>query len=170
MIHHIKKRWFCFRKITFFVLWNEKNNDICTMKIYKAFFCFFLLINVCLAQKNDIFQVEKARFDACILQDSIGLERLLHDDLTYVHSNSLQETKRDFIHSVSSGDIRYQSFEIVTQNARRLNAKTYIINGELLVKGLFKTYPYNVTLKYTSVYVKKHRKWTLIAWQSTKKQ
>jgi hypothetical protein len=86
----------------------------------------------------------------------------------YIHSNSLKESKADFIHSVASGKIKYLNFEILEQKPTTLGRKTAMIQGLVLVKGKFKDDPFELKLRYTSVYVKKKRVWKLLTWQSTK--
>lgn len=140
------------------------------MKYLFFIFLITLVSNVTFAQETEILESEKARFSACIQQDSARLYSLLDENLTYIHSNSLLESKATFIHSVVSGNIKYNSFEVQNENVQLLSRKTAIIVGLLLVKGTYKTSPYEVNLRYTSIYVKQKRKWKLRAWQSTKIQ
>jgi hypothetical protein len=51
------------------------------MKHLYFFLFFFLFQNVSFAQKNDVFEAENARFQACTTQDTSALKQLLSDDL-----------------------------------------------------------------------------------------
>ena len=59
--------------------------------------------------QNTILSSEDARFRAQVQRDTLALQNLLSDDLVYIHSNALTETKTDFINSVRTGHIAYQS-------------------------------------------------------------
>jgi hypothetical protein len=120
-----------------------------------------------LQAQSPVQVAEDQRFQAMVSRDTISLHKLIHKDLIYVHSNALQESKTDFIHSVSSGKIQYQSMQrdkiAITQWR-----KTAIVNGEVAVKGINNTTPFDVKLRYLAVYRKKSGKWVLYRWQSTR--
>jgi ketosteroid isomerase-like protein len=138
------------------------------MKYLHLFLFFFFFQNISFAQKNDILKAEKARFEACTHQDTLALAQLLSDDLVYIHSNSLKETKADFIHSVASEKIKYLKFEIIEQKQTKLSRKIAMIQGLVLVNGKFKGDLFEMKLRYTSIYIKKNHAWKLLTWQSTK--
>jgi len=138
------------------------------MNIRRLLFFFLLITNLQTAftQNEAVFASEQQRFDAQIEQNTIVLEQLLGDELVYIHSNTLLETKADFIQSVQSGKIVYQTMDIKNQQLRRYK-KIAVITGLVQVTGLFKGNNFTVDLHYTSVYKKRKGKWLLINWQST---
>jgi ketosteroid isomerase-like protein len=91
----------------------------------------------------------------------------MHPDLIYVHSNALREGRADFIRSVSSGKIRYLSFERKKMEVEQWR-KTAIVNGEVLVKGQYNGNAFDLNLRYLAVYRKVKKNWILYRWQSTK--
>lgn len=131
----------------------------------------FLLIAIPLlgfGQNTDVQAAEQARFQAQVAQDTLALAELLHDELYYLHSNGLVESKQDFIRSVASGKIVYQTMEPQNSQLRRYG-KMAILTGLVQVVGLYQGNTFELGLYYTSVYRKKRGKWYLVSWQSTKK-
>lgn len=119
------------------------------------------------AQDAAVFSAEAQRFKAQVEQNTDALQLLLHDDLYYLHSNGLVETKADFITSVQSGKITYQEMYPVESRLRRFG-KTAIITGLVKVRGLYKGQSFDIGLYYTSVYRKERGRWQLLNWQSTR--
>lgn len=120
------------------------------------------------AQDAAILSSEAQRFKAQVEQDTDALQLLLHDDLYYLHSNGLTESKADFISSVQSGKITYQEMYPVESRLRRFG-KTAVVTGLVQVKGLYQGQSFDIGLYYTSIYRKERGRWQLLNWQSTRK-
>src|SRR5262245_13787186 len=58
---------------------------------------------------QEVLQAEKDRFAAMVKVDEAALNKVLADDLTYVHSNALLQTKSQFIADLKAGAIKYVS-------------------------------------------------------------
>jgi ketosteroid isomerase-like protein len=138
------------------------------MKLFKFIFCLFFLPLHINAQTTP-FESEQMRFDAMTQSDTLALARLLNDDLSYMHSNGLEETKQDFIKTVATQKIIYQSITI-EKHQGKIYRKNATITGICIVKGLYKGTPFEIKLRYLSFYTKKKRYWKLSAWQSLKIQ
>jgi ketosteroid isomerase-like protein len=130
---------------------------------------FLLLPLASWSQNAAILANEHLRFQAQINQDTAILTHLLHDDLYYLHSNGLAESKAEFIKSVSTAKIVYQQMTPQQQYIRRYG-KTALLTGLLQVSGLYEGSPFDVELYYTSVYLRKKGSWYLVSWQSTAKK
>jgi len=137
------------------------------MKITTGFLLLFFNVQLLVAQST-ISDSEDMRFNAQVEKDTVLLRRILSDDLVYIHSNALEETKSDFLHSISTGNITYNSMQPEPGRAIRNYGKTGISNGIVQVKGLIQGKPFEVRLRYTAVYVKQKKTWRLVSWQSTK--
>ena len=129
---------------------------------------FLAPLGAVLAQEQAVFDAESARFRAQVDKDGLALQTLLDDDLYYLHSNGLVESKQDFITSVKGGKIVYSQM-IASERSIRLYGKTAVLYGLVMVAGEYQGEPFNIGLYYTSVYRKKRGKWLLVNWQSTKK-
>ena len=139
----------------------------------KYLLCIYLIVFLQFAavgQPESLLRSEQIRFTAQVERDTQILDRLLDDDLLYIHSNGLQETKRDFIESVASGSIVYSSMSPVAGAHRitRLGRKHYLIQNVVDVAGLYRGKAFDIQLWYTSVYRKQRGVWQLLTWQSLK--
>ena len=114
-----------------------------------------------------VLATEQSRFDAMINRDTAVLERLLSDDLVYIHSNALQENKRAHIRSIASGKIIYQCMSR-SDNVVRFYGKTAINTGAINAKGIISSNPFDLKMLYTAVYRKKKQGWQLVNWQTTR--
>lgn len=121
-----------------------------------------------LAAQPPVEAVEDDRFRAQVRKDVETLSELLSDDLVYIHSNSLTETKADFLKSITSGKIVYQEMRATGERSYRYLGRVALSNGTVLVKGLLDGNPFEAQLRYTAVYHKQKNRWLLVSWQSTK--
>lgn len=136
-------------------------------KLISLVFCFLAILSVTEAQR-DVRQAEQKRFVAQIDQDTVVLAELLSDDLVYVHSNALEESKTDFIRNVGSGGIRYLKMEKIAERDYVRSGRFVFLSGIVAVSGLYQGTPFSMTLRYGSCYRKEAGEWRLYYWQSTK--
>jgi hypothetical protein len=128
----------------------------------------FSLAGIVQAQPASLLAAEQARFRAQVEEDTAALQELLHEELYYLHSNGLAESKTDFIASVRSGKIDYQRMVPRDRHFRRYG-KTALLTGLVEVEGLYQGKTFALELYYTSVYLRKRGRWQLVSWQSTAK-
>jgi len=114
-----------------------------------------------------ILATELLRFEAMVKKDTASLQRMLSDDLIYIHSNSLQESKNDHLVAIGSGSIVYQNMQRVSAQVRQYG-KMAVTNGNLRAKGLVNKSVFEVNLAYTAIYKRKKKHWQLVNWQSTR--
>jgi len=141
----------------------------------RGLICFFLIFSFAKpavwaqsAKAQEILTSEQRRFEAMTAIDTITLRGLLADDMTYIHSNALKETKQQHLSAIASGRLRYESM-VREEVAVRQYGKIALTNGSIRVKGLSENKPFEVYLLYTAVYRKQKGVWQLVNWQSTKK-
>lgn len=118
--------------------------------------------------EQQVLQAERDRFAAMVKGDRAALEKLLADDLTYIHSTALVETKEQFIKSVTSGTIDYVSIVPSEADAKvRVNGNTAIVTGLAAVNVIDKGNDRKIRIRYTTAYTNRGGTWLLQAWQST---
>lgn len=142
-------------------------------KVKKIFFLVILSLafNFSHAQSNmeaAVLDIEKSRFDAMVRKNFDKLERLIGDDLYYVHSDGSVDTKESFINGIKAGSRNYDDITIDKVNIR-IYGNTAIINGECTYHRKNQDgSPNNTQLRYTNVYVKQNGRWQMVTWQSFK--
>ncbi len=147
------------------------------MKKYAFFLIFFLCkIFVGFAQNateasiisitKEILQAETERFGMMTTKDIVGLKKVLAEELTYVHSTGMFETKEQFIESLRTNKILYKSIQ-ARDVVVRVYGSTGMVTGIAAVKAWTKGKDVEMQVRYTEVYVKKDGIWQLVGWQST---
>ena len=126
-------------------------------------FIFISIQHFAFAQVNK----DSIRMLHTIQRDTTYLQNILHDSLTFVHSNGLIESKKDFLQSIITQSIVYQ--KAIFSNYSSLYTSNLNINmGEVDIEGFYKEQAFAVKLRFTSIYKKVKNKWKLYYWQSTK--
>ena len=117
--------------------------------------------------EQKILDTELRRFEAMTRKDTLALRELLADDLVYIHSNTLTESKKEHITNIATGYLIYEKMTREQAKVRRYG-KTALSNGVVQVRGILKEKTFEMRLAYTAVYRKKGGTWRLVNWQSTK--
>lgn len=116
---------------------------------------------------NEVLNMESRRFNAMTQADTNALRPMLADDLVYIHSNSLRESKSDHLLAIGSRKLVYEKLDR-KEGQVRIFGKTAIVNGVVNAKGVLNGNPFDIRLIYTAIYRLKHGLWQLLNWQSTK--
>ena len=118
--------------------------------------------------EQQVLQAEKDRFAAMVKGDRAALEKLIADDVTYIHSTALLENKEQFLKSVTSGNIDYVSIVPSEPDWKiRVSGNTAIVNGVAAVNVVDTGKDRKIRIRFTTVQVNRGGAWQLAAWQST---
>jgi ketosteroid isomerase-like protein len=121
------------------------------------------------SQEEEILAIETERTQAMIAGDLATLERILGDDLTYVHATGQVESKAEFLARLKSGDLKYKAMPREGVIVRVLGDAA-VVTGKATLdaesKGESRTFP----LRFTEVHVRRGGRWQMIAYQSTRIQ
>ena len=140
------------------------------MRKFLLGFLFLFLFNSSFAQidsiglKNAMQQLDKA----LLQKDETVLKSVLHNDISFGHSNGWIQTRADILNDFTSGKLTYNKFEnnssaIVTISKKYATVKTNT-NAEGVVNGT----AFNLTLHIMQFWIKTKKGWLLIARQSAK--
>ena len=115
----------------------------------------------------DVLRADDRRFEAMRKEDWPGLEAVLADDLTYVHSTARLESKAEHVGNLRAGKPHYRGIAPRERKAR-VHGSVGIVNGvsEMHVENSGKEQRF--TVRYLAVYAKNGNDWRMIAWQSTR--
>ena len=130
-------------------------------------FAFFLTTTTIISAQNAVLDTELRRFDAMTRRDTSALRGLLHQDLFYLHSNGIKETKREHLTAIATGRLVYETMQRESATVRRYG-KMALVNGKVAVKGKLQGNNFEINLLYSAVYRKYKGQWQLLNWQSTK--
>lgn len=128
-----------------------------------ANFCFAQKIN---AEKEVNAAVNKL-ISLMINPDSLGLDKLLLNNLSYGHSSGKIQTKQEFMHSLLSGESDFVDINLTDQTVVVQN-KTALVRHTLNAKTNDKNVPGNVKLYILLIWSKEKSGWKLIGRQAVK--
>lgn len=139
------------------------------MKIIQFVFIFalyfFNLTNI--HSQIHVFEPEQRRFELMCKSDTLMLSGMLSDELLYIHSNTLSETKKTHLLNIGSKKLHYKKIKVEEADFKKYG-KLVLTNGIIRVLGTLSNTEFDVRLMYTAIYKKKKGKWQLLRWQSTK--
>jgi uncharacterized protein (TIGR02246 family) len=123
------------------------------------------------AEITQVLTAEQTRVAALDAQDVPALEKLLAEDVTYVHATGKYDTKTSYLDAIRSGQLRYISWQPKSMQVRVLGKDAAVVNGEYAVQAMdtrVQTQPINVTIFILTVYARRDGRWQQIAYQSTR--
>jgi Domain of unknown function (DUF4440) len=120
--------------------------------------------------RSEVTAAEKARAAAFVNHDVATLDKLLRDDLTYIHASGRIDNKKSLLEAIRSDELHYISWTAKEMHVR-ITGETAVVDGEYAVRVINrKASPDTLDLNifFLSVYVRSGGRWQQIAWQSTK--
>ena len=110
---------------------------------------------------------EDARYAAQTSLDYTALERLLADDLIYIHSSAAVDNKQSYIASMRDGSVRYLAMKRSEAQVRSfgcLAVMTGIGQFDVQIKDKL----LNVELRFHSLWISREGRLQFVSWQSTR--
>jgi hypothetical protein len=125
------------------------------------------LTNKEIKYKNEVWEKTQQLSKAMVDADSIVLDALTDNQLSYGHSSGSIDNKKKFIHKFTSGssdfvEIKLEASDII------ISGKTAIVRHDLNAKTLDNHVPGEVHLKVMLVWQLSKKKWKLLARQAVK--
>jgi uncharacterized protein (TIGR02246 family) len=120
---------------------------------------------------TEVLAAEQTRVAALDAQDVPTLEKIMADDVTYVHASGKVDTKTSYLAAIRSGQLHYYSWQPKGMQVRTLGKDAAVINGEYAVRVAdtrVQPQPFDINLFILSVYARRDGRWQQIAWQSTR--
>ena len=130
----------------------------------------FLFAGFAFAEDAAVVQVKKVDqqwADATLRRDAASLNRILADDLKYVHGNASVQNKQQFIASLNSGDMVYHSIDFQDVDVRVLG-DTAVVMSMPRIKIFIDGKEQQFQVRFLRVYVKRKGAWQMLAHQATR--
>lgn len=141
--------------------------------IFSAVAFAFLTIHSAVASSCDpisadeVVKAEDARYAAQMANDFYAMDRLIADDLVYIHSSSVVDTKQSYIDSMRSGMVKYKVM-------RRSDVKVRTFGCIATLTGLgnfdvqLNDKDLSIELRFHSIWAKRDGKLQFVSWQATR--
>jgi ketosteroid isomerase-like protein len=119
---------------------------------------------------KQVLAVETARTTALEHSDLAALERIMADDVTYIHASGKTDNKKTYLDAIHSGQLHYISWKPMDLHVR-VEGSVAVINGEYAVRvtdSRVQPKPFDINISILTVYEHRAGRWQQIAWQSTR--
>jgi hypothetical protein len=114
----------------------------------------------------ELVATDSARYKAMTERDVPALEKMLADELVYIHSNSTRQSKSEHLGDLNAGMAKYNKIDVKEQTPS-IYDNVGIIQGvaEFTTGGAREG---KFTLRYTSVYVKRDGRLQMVAFSCSR--
>ena len=115
---------------------------------------------------QSVLAAHERRRAATLAADVKALDRMMTDDLTFMHPNAAVDTKAQFLNAVKTGRYRYKS---ITDEERRVrvHGDAGIVSGRCHILITAAGTDVDIRVAFTELWVKKGRAWKMVLWQAT---
>jgi len=117
--------------------------------------------------EDEAQRAEDARYAAQTTNDFAAMEKLIGDDLVYIHSSSVLDDKAAYIESMRSGTVKYR-----VMRRSEVKVRTYgclaLISGNADFDVTVKGQEMSVPLRFHSIWAKRPGGLQFISWQATR--
>ena len=137
---------------------------------------FLLSVLVLFILNNSFAQVDSVglkdamqQLDKALLQkDEVVLRSVLHNGVSYGHSNGWIQSKTDIMNDFKSGKLVYNRIENNNSAIVRINKKYATVKTNTNAEGAVNGTTFKLTLHVMQFWIKTKKGWQLIARQSAK--
>jgi hypothetical protein len=129
--------------------------------------CALLVVStLCMAQSEKeslaVIELHKKKFSWLVNRNYDSLQSLLDDNVLYIHSNGLTETKADVFKNLKEEIISYTKSDVLELQVR-IFGNSAVVTGKGVFAGKARGNAFELNLAYTEVYVKSAGKWKLVS-------
>jgi hypothetical protein len=118
----------------------------------------------------EVMAMEAARTAALERSDMGELDRIMADDVSYIHASGKVDTKKSYLDAIRSGQLHYISWKAMNLQVRMVGEGA-VINGEYAVRvkdSRVQQDAFDISIFILTVYARRDGRWQQIAWQSTR--
>ena len=116
---------------------------------------------------DEALKAEDARYTAQTRNDFAAIERLFGDDLVYIHSSTVEDTKASFIESMRSGAVKYRAMKRGDVKVRTYGCIA-IISGRANFEVTARGQELSLDLLFHAVWAKRAAGAQFVSWQATR--
>ena len=116
---------------------------------------------------EQVKKVDRQWADATLRRDAKSLDRILAEDLKYVHGNASVQNKQQFLAALSSGDMVYHSINFEDVDVR-VFGNTAVVMSSPRISVLIDGKDQKFQVRFLRVYVKRKGLWQMLAHQATR--
>ncbi len=111
--------------------------------------------------------LEAKRWDLMLKADTQTLTDLLSDDLQFIHSSGLKDSKEPYLDTIRTGVVIYRSASSRIETVVPLGDEAFIASGVVMMKATVRGTDRDLHSLFTVVWRREQRTWRLVAHQTT---
>jgi ketosteroid isomerase-like protein len=117
--------------------------------------------------EQELIALETAWDDAVAAKDRATLERIVADDFVVIGADGTVADKRQMIESIMTPELTIEPFK--TEDVLvRVYGNTAVLTGRFSQRGTYKGQSFEVSSRYTDVYVKTNGRWRAVSAHATR--
>lgn len=113
-------------------------------------------------------KADQARLAAMTGGNGAALERLMSDQLRFVHSDGRVESKGEYVKNLMAGDTAYAAAKTSDVETMQIASDVVVVMGVQRMRKRLGAEWSDITLRYLAVYRNEAGAWRLVAWQSAR--
>lgn len=117
--------------------------------------------------ESEVLAAEMARYDAQTGDDFVAMDRIIGDDLVYIHSSAVVDDKQAYIGSMRSGTVKYRTMRMLDHKVRIYDCLA-IMTGTARFEVTVKGDDITVDLRFTEAWAKRGDDLRFVSWQATR--
>ncbi|RKE36352.1 uncharacterized protein DUF4440 [Paraburkholderia sp. BL23I1N1] len=110
---------------------------------------------------------EAKRWELMLNADTEALAGLLSDDLQFIHSSGLKDSKEPYLDTIRTGTVIYRSASSRIETVTSLNDRAFIATGDVTMKATVRGIERDLHSLFTVVWRLEDGTWRLVAHQTT---
>lgn len=141
------------------------------MKLVLALLAAVSLVTPALAEdvSQETLREVGDRFDrAQIEQDRATMEAMTTEDLIFVGSNGIRQSRADFIAGWMDPDTRYEPITIEDRYFLPLGPDTGVVGGDVVVRGTSNGQPFAAHIRFADTFRRVNGTWRAVHIQATR--
>lgn len=115
---------------------------------------------------SEIEALDARREKAVIACDMATLKEILGEDLIYVHSSGMAESRDLYLSRVAEGFYVYRGFEVLARQFRFFG-DTVLVNADIKIDVVARGNPKLLMSRVCQAWTRRDGRWQLVTWHST---
>ncbi len=113
-----------------------------------------------------ILNLDDQRRVALLNGDTNTIQTLFANELMYVHSSAIVDTKTSYLTALCTGAVVYQSIELRDRQVQIVDGLA-ILTGIAQMRVVVNAVPQSVHIRYTTTWIKRAQTWQMLVFAST---
>lgn len=116
--------------------------------------------------EQTLLNLDDLRREALLKGDETTIDKLFADELMYIHSSAIVDTKTSYLESLRSGNLSYHAIELQDRQIQILG-DIAVMTGIAHMNISINAMPRIADIRYTTAWIKQGQTWQILVFAST---